>query len=82
MINLMRLGDTTNHGGEVLNTSNTMRYGGRRLAREDDHVKFPQHAELELNLILVGKRAATQDHKCPVITCMPPRPPAESKLPG
>jgi hypothetical protein len=45
-------------------------------------VKFPQHAELELNLILVGKRAATQDHKCPVITCMPPRPPAESKLPG
>jgi uncharacterized Zn-binding protein involved in type VI secretion len=38
MINFIRLGDTTDHGGEVLTASETMRFGGRRVARKGDEV--------------------------------------------
>jgi hypothetical protein len=39
MTDLIRLGDTSNHGGEVVTASQTMRYAGRCVAREGDLVK-------------------------------------------
>jgi uncharacterized Zn-binding protein involved in type VI secretion len=39
MIDLIRLGDTTDHGGEVITASETMCYGGRRVARSSDTQK-------------------------------------------
>jgi uncharacterized Zn-binding protein involved in type VI secretion len=65
MINLIRLGDTTDHGGEVITASDTMRYGGRRVAREGDLVKCPLHREVEPNAILEGDSRIT-DHGVPV----------------
>ncbi|PRX28063.1 putative Zn-binding protein involved in type VI secretion [Paraburkholderia sp. BL18I3N2] len=65
MSNLIRLGDTTDHGGEVITASDTMRYGGRRVARADDLVKCPLHPELEPNAILEGDNRIT-DHGVPV----------------
>jgi type 1 fimbria pilin len=43
MTDLIRLGDTSNHGGEVVTASQTMRYAGRCVAREGDLVKCPLH---------------------------------------
>ena len=65
MIDLIRLGDTTDHGGEVITASDTMRYGGRRVAREGDEVKCPQHPEVQPNVILEGDRKIT-DRGTPV----------------
>ena len=65
MMNLVRLGDTTDHGGEVITASETMRYGGRRVARKGDEVKCPQHPEVQPNLILEGDPKIT-DHGIPV----------------
>lgn len=65
MIDLIRLGDTTDHGGEVITASQTMRYGGRRVAREGDLVECPLHPEVEPNLIIEGDRKVT-DHGIPV----------------
>jgi uncharacterized Zn-binding protein involved in type VI secretion len=42
-IDLILLADTTDHGGEVITASETMRYGGRRVALEGDHVTCPLH---------------------------------------
>ena len=46
MINLVRLGDTTDHDGEVITASDTMRQGGRRVARKGDHVTCPLHPDI------------------------------------
>ncbi|MFP3569724.1 PAAR domain-containing protein [Paraburkholderia sp. SIMBA_030] len=53
-MNLIRLGDTTDHGGEVITASETMRYGDRRVARKGDEVTCPQHPDVKPNLILEG----------------------------
>jgi uncharacterized Zn-binding protein involved in type VI secretion len=65
MINLIRLGDTTDHGGEVISASETMRYGGKCVARKDDHVKCPQHPGVNPNVILEGDSNIT-DRGVPV----------------
>jgi uncharacterized Zn-binding protein involved in type VI secretion len=65
MINLIRLGDTTDHGGEVVTASDALRYGGRRVARNGDLVKCPLHPEVEPNAILEGDSRIT-DHGVPV----------------
>ncbi|MBP0590013.1 PAAR domain-containing protein [Paraburkholderia sp. LEh10] len=54
MIALIRLGDTTDHGGEVITASDTMRYGGRRVARRGDMVTCPLHPDINPNVILEG----------------------------
>jgi uncharacterized Zn-binding protein involved in type VI secretion len=54
MIDLVRLGDATDHGGEVITASNTMRYGGRRVACKGDLVNCPQHPAVQPNVILEG----------------------------
>ncbi|MGE8165229.1 PAAR domain-containing protein [Paraburkholderia sp. NPDC080076] len=65
MIDLIRLGDTTDHGGEVITASQTMRYAGRRVARVGDLVKCPLHPEVQPNMILEGDRKIT-DRGTPV----------------
>ncbi|WP_454871988.1 PAAR domain-containing protein [Paraburkholderia xenovorans] len=56
MIDLIRPGDTTDHGGEVITASQTMRYAGRRVAREGDLVECPLHPEVRPDMILEGDR--------------------------
>ena len=34
MIDLILIGDVTDHGGKVINATETMHYGGRRVARK------------------------------------------------
>jgi uncharacterized Zn-binding protein involved in type VI secretion len=65
MIALIRLGDTTDHGGEVITASDTMRYGGRRVARKGDQVTCPLHPGINPNVILEGDDKIT-DHGVPV----------------
>lgn len=65
MIDLIRLGDTTDHGGEVITASNTMRYRGVRVARKGDEVRCPQHPNVSPNLILEGDPKIT-DQGIPV----------------
>ncbi|WP_423381213.1 PAAR domain-containing protein [Burkholderia sp. LMG 32019] len=65
MINLIRLGDTTDHGGEVITASDTVRYAGVRVARKGDKVKCPLHPDVNPNLILEGDPKIT-DHGVPV----------------
>jgi uncharacterized Zn-binding protein involved in type VI secretion len=64
-IDLIRLGDTTDHGGEVITASETMRYSGRRVARKGDLVMCPQHPEVQPNVILEGD-SKINDHGVPV----------------
>ncbi|WP_321963555.1 PAAR domain-containing protein [Paraburkholderia sp. J7] len=54
MIDLIRLGDTTDHGGEVVTASETMRYKGVRVARKGDELKCPQHPDVNPNRIEEG----------------------------
>jgi uncharacterized Zn-binding protein involved in type VI secretion len=65
MIDLIRLGDITDHDGVVITASETMRYGGRRVARKGDLVKCPQHPKVQPNIILEGDEKIT-DHGIPV----------------
>jgi uncharacterized Zn-binding protein involved in type VI secretion len=51
MISLICLGDTVDHGCEAIITSETMRYGGRRVAYRGDHMKCPQHPDVNPNVI-------------------------------
>lgn len=44
MIDLIRLGDGTDHGGKVIGASAVMRFGGRFVARKGDEVSCPKHA--------------------------------------
>jgi uncharacterized Zn-binding protein involved in type VI secretion len=60
-INLIRLGDATDHGGEVITASDTMRYGGRRVARKGDLVTCPLHPDINPNVIMEGDDKIT-DH--------------------
>ena len=41
MIDLIRLGDTTDHGGKVITASQTMRYAGQPVARKGDLIECP-----------------------------------------
>ena len=54
MIDLIRLADTTNHGGSVITASKTMRYDGRRVARKGDLIACPLHPDINPNVILEG----------------------------
>jgi uncharacterized Zn-binding protein involved in type VI secretion len=54
MINLIRLGDTTDQGGEVVTASETMRFDGRRVARKGDKVVCKEHPGVVPNVIEEG----------------------------
>jgi uncharacterized Zn-binding protein involved in type VI secretion len=65
VINLIRLADTTDHRGEVITASETMRYCGRRVVRKGDEVSCPHHPDVEPNVILEGDSRIT-GHGIPV----------------
>lgn len=54
MMNLIRVGDDTDHGGKVETGSTTMRFDGRYVARKGDCVSCPQHPDVSPNLIEEG----------------------------
>jgi uncharacterized Zn-binding protein involved in type VI secretion len=60
MINLIRLGDSTDHGGSVITASQTMRYEGRFVARKGDEVSCPKH-DIKPNVIIDGDESTTDD---------------------
>ncbi|MFB9124611.1 PAAR domain-containing protein [Paraburkholderia dipogonis] len=64
-MDVIRLGDTTNHGGAVVTGSETMDYDGRPVARKGDLVECPLHPQVNPNVILEGDDEIT-DHGIPV----------------
>lgn len=54
MINAIRLGDATDHGGQVISASSNMRINGRAVARKGDEVTCPRHPDINPNLIIEG----------------------------
>jgi len=61
MINLIRLGDTTDHGGKVVSASSSMCFDGLFVARKGDEVSCPRHPEIKPNLILEGDETMLDD---------------------
>jgi uncharacterized Zn-binding protein involved in type VI secretion len=61
MINLIRIGDDTDHGGKVITASSTMRFDGRFVARKGDQVSCPQHPDIQPNVIEEGDESMTDD---------------------
>ncbi|MCA3087109.1 MAG: PAAR domain-containing protein [Burkholderia sp.] len=61
MINLIRIGDDTDHGGKVETGSTTMHFDGRYVARKRDRVSCPQHPDISPNLIEEGDPSMTDD---------------------
>ncbi|MFM0135320.1 PAAR domain-containing protein [Caballeronia grimmiae] len=59
MIKLIRLGDPTDHGGQVITASETMRFEGVSVARKGDEVDCPLHPEIKPNLIIEGDDSIT-----------------------
>ncbi|MFM0058011.1 PAAR domain-containing protein [Paraburkholderia phytofirmans] len=59
MVDLIRLGDTTDHGGQVVTASQTLRYAGRRVARKGDLIECPLHPDVQPNMILEGDTRIT-----------------------
>jgi uncharacterized Zn-binding protein involved in type VI secretion len=53
MMNLIRLGDDTDHGGKVISASGTMHFRGRPVARKGDEVSCPKH-DIKPNRIIEG----------------------------
>ncbi|VWB35910.1 PAAR repeat-containing protein [Burkholderia lata] len=54
MINFIRLGDATDHGGRVITASDTADYDGIPLARKGDLIDCPQHPGVQPNVIEEG----------------------------
>jgi uncharacterized Zn-binding protein involved in type VI secretion len=59
-MNLVRLGDTTDHGGRVISASSSMSYDGRSVARKGDRVSCPLH-DISPNLIIEGDESMMDD---------------------
>ena len=60
MMNLIRIGDDTDHGGKV-ETGTTMRFDGRYVARKGDRVSCPQHPDVSPNVIEEGDSSITDN---------------------
>ena len=65
MLDFVRLGDATTHGGKVITASQTMKYESRGVARKGDQVSCPRHPDVRPNLIIDGD-ASTMDEGVPV----------------
>ncbi|MEX3958338.1 PAAR domain-containing protein [Trinickia sp. EG282A] len=61
MINLIRVGDDTDHGGKVITGSPTMSFDGRFVARKGDEVSCPKHPGIEPNIIIEGDESMTDE---------------------
>jgi uncharacterized Zn-binding protein involved in type VI secretion len=61
MMNLIRIGDDTDHGGKVLTGSTKMCFDGRYVARKGDEVSCPKHPETKPNVIEEGDISMTDD---------------------
>ncbi|OXI65657.1 PAAR domain-containing protein [Burkholderia cenocepacia] len=61
MIDLIRLGDSTDHDGKVVSASEAMRFDGRWVARKGDEVSCPKHPDIKPNLIIDGDESMTDD---------------------
>lgn len=59
MTDLVRIGDSTDHGGKVISGSAAMRYDGRAVARKGDQVSCPRHPDVRPNLIVDGDTSMT-----------------------
>jgi uncharacterized Zn-binding protein involved in type VI secretion len=59
-MNLIRLGDATDHGGKVISASGSMCYDDRFVARKGDEVTCPIH-DIKPNLIIEGDETMTDD---------------------
>ncbi|MEX3693408.1 PAAR domain-containing protein [Paraburkholderia sp. BR14263] len=60
MMDLIRLGDATDHGGRVISASKTMRFDDQFVARKGDEVTCPLH-DIKPNLIINGDDTMTDD---------------------
>jgi uncharacterized Zn-binding protein involved in type VI secretion len=60
-MNLIRLGDDTDHSGKVITASQTMRFDGRFVARKGDEVSCPKHEDVRPNVITEGDESITDD---------------------
>ncbi|OWJ63106.1 PAAR domain-containing protein [Paraburkholderia caledonica] len=58
---LIRLGDSTEHGGEVITASSTMTFDDRPVARMGDEVFCPRHPGVRPNLIVEGDESMMDD---------------------
>ena len=65
MINLIRMGDSTDHGGKVESGSSTMKFDGRYVARKGDRVSCLQHPEVQPNVIEEGDESM-KDNGVPI----------------
>jgi uncharacterized Zn-binding protein involved in type VI secretion len=61
VINLIRVGDATDHGGKVETGSTKMRFDGRFVAHKGDLVCYPQHLSVSPNVIEEGDPSTTDD---------------------
>lgn len=61
MINIIRVGDDTDHGGKVKTGSDTMRFEGRYVARKGDQVSCPRHPDVSPNVIEEGDTSMTDE---------------------
>ncbi|PTB22739.1 hypothetical protein C9I57_03025 [Trinickia symbiotica] len=61
MINLIRVGDGTDHGGKVITGSPTMSFDGRFVARKGDEVSCPKHPDIAPNVIVEGDESMTDE---------------------
>lgn len=59
MMNLIRVGDDTDHGGKVETGSQMMQYDGRAVARKGDRVSCPKHPDVLPNVIEEGDTSLT-----------------------
>ncbi len=58
-MNLIRVGDDTDHGGKVETGSQTMQFDGRYVARKGDCVSCQQHPDVSPNVIEEGDTSFT-----------------------
>lgn len=61
MTDLIRLGDSTDHGGKVESASTTMSYDGVPVARKGDRLSCPKHPQVQPNVIEEGDDTTTDE---------------------
>lgn len=65
VINVIRIGDATDHGGNVETGSSSMKFDGRYVARKGDRVSCPQHPDVSPNIIEGGDESM-KDNGIPI----------------
>lgn len=59
MINLIRIGDDTGHGGKMITRPSTIEYEGGFVARKSNHVSCSKHPDVSPNVIEEGDMSMT-----------------------